>query len=161
VQANKGIQVANSDRIVIGMDLTDPPVTPALIGDSASEYIEYSYVGGTTGTIFRNIGGTAGCPGDQPILGGAGSATMVHNDTLADTGTCNNPLYMFQYFDKAGTNLGNHGSNCNVPSASIPAIRRIRITIVADTENPDSVTHQVKRMTYTTDLLVKNHVLCP
>jgi D-arabinose 5-phosphate isomerase GutQ len=55
---------------------------------------------------------------------------------------------VFQYFD-----------NTDAVTTSIPAIRRIRITIVAETENKDSLTNQVKTMTYTTDVLVKNHVL--
>ncbi|GAB6267287.1 MAG: hypothetical protein STSR0002_00270 [Smithella sp.] len=143
VPANKGILVADPYRILIAMDLTvdsgGNPVIPASIGDSASEDIEYSYVGGTTKTIFRNIGGVAGCSGDTAILGGAGSATMVGNGTATP---------VFQYFD-----------NTDAVTTSIPAIRRIRITIVAETENKDSLTNQVKTMTYTTDVLVKNHVL--
>lgn len=146
VSANKGILVADPYRILIAMDLTDPPVKPARIGDSASEYIEYSYVGGTTKTIFRNIGNRTAtscsnncCSGNTAILGGEDSATMVGNGTATP---------MFQYFNSADTE-----------TTSIPDIRRIRITIVAETENKDSLTNQVKTMTYTTDVLVKNHVL--
>lgn len=103
------------------------------IGNADNEYIVYKYNG--SDTITRNVS----CGGNQAFLGGAGSATTVSNNT----GT-------FQYFDRDGS-----------VAAVIPNIRRVRITIVADTENPDSLTHQPRRMTYTTDVLVKNHVLCP
>ena len=152
--AKKGIQVATSDRIVIGMDLTDPPVDPAVIGDSASEYIEYSYVGNTTtGTIFRNIGGTPGCSGDTAILGGAGSETMVVNGTVT-------PL--FQYFNVAGTDISATviaTPNATQGNGGIIDIRRIRINIIADVETQKGSAFRTTRRTYTTDVLVRNHAM--
>ncbi len=145
VAANKGIQVATANTILFAMDIggTIDPVTgrnlgSGTIGDYPNEYIEYSYNG--VDTITRNVS----CGGDQPILGGVGSATMVRN---ANT----NPVTpLFQYFDKDGA-----------VTATIPLIRRIRIMIVAETENKDSLTNNVRTMTYTTDILVKNHVYSP
>ena len=147
--AKKGIQVATADRIVIGMDLTEPPITPAVIGDTASEYIEYSYVGNTTtGTIFRNIGGTSGCSGDTAILGGAGSETMVVNGTVT-------PL--FQYFNVAGTDIS--AAVIATPNTNVPLIRRIRINIIADVETQQGNAFRTTRRTYTTDVLVRNHAM--
>ena len=136
--ANKGIQTASgavdANTIVIAMDLN----ADGIIGPPwANEYIEYSY-NATDKTITRN----SNCGGDQPILGGAGSATMVRNDAAG--------VSLFQYFDSSG-----------VATTSIPAIRRIRITIVADTESNDNLSSKTRRMTYTTDVLVPNHVLSP
>ena len=136
-KANKGIQTASgstdANTIVIAMDLNGD----SIIGPpGTSEYIEYSYNGADT--ITRNVN----CSGDTAILGGAGSATMVRNNSAG--------VSVFQFFDSSG----------NV-TTSIPAIRRIRITIVADTESNDNLSTKARRMTYTTDVLVPNHVLSP
>jgi prepilin-type N-terminal cleavage/methylation domain-containing protein len=156
VTANKGIQTGPNaaNTIIIAMDLGGKfnPVTglndspSGAIGDYPNEYIEYSYNGADT--ITRNVS----CSGDTPILGGAGSATMVHNAAAG--------VNLFTYFDGSNnditaTVLNNNPSTVN----GVPAIRRIRITIVADTESKDSLTNQTRRMTYTTDVLVKNHAL--
>jgi len=142
VKENKGIQVAGPNIILIAMDLNDPPLNPSIssIGDLTNEYIEYE-LHDDRNTISRNVS----CGGDNDILG-KDDSTNVRNGS--ETGT---PL--FQYFDKNDTQL-------TVP-VSIPDIRRVRITIVVDTKDPDSLTGGVKRTTYTTDVLVKNHVLCP
>ncbi len=140
VRANKGIQSIGSSRLAIAMDLDNSGV----IADSDNEYIVYQY--NDADTITRNVN----CQGSEIFLGGnLDSGTQVRN---AEAG-----VNLFQYYDKGG-NL----------TASIPDIRRIRVTIVADTKNPsnmirDSVTGKAKatRMVYSTDILVKNHVLCP
>ena len=143
----KGIQTAAANTIFIAMDLNNPPVSPAVIGDVANEYIEYSYNGADT--ITRNVS----CGGDQVILGGTGSATMVRNAATTPV----TPL--FQYFDSSNNNITTTVVNNNSSTINgVPAIRRIRITIVADTESKDSLTtSNPRRMTYTTDVLVKNH----
>jgi prepilin-type N-terminal cleavage/methylation domain-containing protein len=143
VITNKGIQIAEPDRIFIAMDLNDPPLSPAnsSIGDIPNEYIEYA-LNDDKNTITRNVS----CSGDNDILGGDDLSTNVRNGN--DTG-----IPLFQYFDRNNTPL--------TAPVSIPDIRRVRITIVADTKDPDSLTGGVKRMIYTTDVLVKNHVLCP
>jgi len=156
ITANKGIQTGSNvtNTIIIAMDLGGKfnPLTglndssSGIIGDYPNEYIEYSYNGADT--ITRNVS----CSGDTPILGGADSATMVHNAAAG--------VNLFTYFDGSNnditaTVLNNNPSTVN----GVPAIRRIRITIVADTESKDSLTNQTRRMTYTTDVLVKNHAL--
>jgi hypothetical protein len=146
VVANKGIQTGPNaaNTIIIAMDLNNPPVTPAVIGDWPNEYIEYSYNG--VDTITRNVS----CGGDQAILGGAGSATMVRNAAAG--------VNLFTYFDKSNNDITATVLNNNSDLTSgVPAIRRIRITIVADTESKDSLTSNPRRMTYITDVLVRNH----
>ncbi|MDI6743226.1 MAG: prepilin-type N-terminal cleavage/methylation domain-containing protein [Smithella sp.] len=139
LKVNKGVQVAESDRILIAMDLNNPPLDrdKSEIGDEENEYIEYA-LDKNQKTITRNVR----CSGDSDILGGDDLATVVRNEDA------NIPL--FRYFDKDGNETG-----------SIPDIRSVRITIVADTKYRDNLTQQTRRMTYTTDVLVKNHVLCP
>jgi prepilin-type N-terminal cleavage/methylation domain-containing protein len=158
----KGIQTATANTILVAMDLTNPTVYPAVIGDSPNEYIKYSYNGADT--IYRN----ASCSGDTPLLGGTGSATMVANGTCSSytNGTCTCAANingtcpaLFQYFDASGNNLADNTGT--VPTTSIKNIRRIRITIVANTEYTDRLTHKSRIMTYTTDVLVKNHAFSP
>jgi prepilin-type N-terminal cleavage/methylation domain-containing protein len=143
---NKGIQTGPTpaNTIIIAMDLNNPPVTPAVIGDITNEYIEYSYNGADT--INRNVS----CGGDQAILGGAGSATRVSNAAAG--------VKLFTYFNRSDNDITATVANNNPdPTNGVPAIRRIRITIVADTESNDSLTSNPRRMTYITDVLVRNH----
>ncbi len=142
VPDNKGIQKAAANEIAIAMDLDNS----RSIANSASdnEYIVYKY---ENNAIRRSVT----CGNFQPMLGGTDMETNVSNSSAK--------IPLFQYFDRNDNNLAD--TSGNVPGGSIPNIRRIRINIVADTKNPDSMTHQVRRMTYTTDVLVKNHVLCP
>jgi prepilin-type N-terminal cleavage/methylation domain-containing protein len=147
VVARKGIQIADSNNILVAMNLN--PETDNIIGPPAqNEYIKYAYDSGTS-TITRNVS----CGGNQTILGGAGSSTMVINsETVPVT-----PL--FQYFDESGTN-DITAAVVATPDVSIRLIRRIRINIVADIETQGS-SFKVSRRTYTTDVLVKNHVVSP
>lgn len=129
----KGIQVAEANQIHISMDLNGN----ASIGDASNEHILYIY-NPANNTITRNVS----CGGNQPILGGSDdSETKIINDAST-------PL--FQYFDRDGN-----------PATSIPSIRRIRINIIAQTKRSDIVTGKVRIIPYTTDVLVKNHVLSP
>jgi prepilin-type N-terminal cleavage/methylation domain-containing protein len=133
ISVNKGIQVATANKLVIVMDLNGS----GIIADADNEYIMYEYNG--VDTINRSMN----CIAASAFLGGnTDSTTQVRN---ADAGV---PL--FQYFDRTGG-----------AAASILDIRRIRITIVADTKTADSLSSKKpKRMIYSTDVMVKNHVLC-
>jgi prepilin-type N-terminal cleavage/methylation domain-containing protein len=145
VVANKGIQTGPNaaNTIIIAMDLNGD----GIIGPPwSNEYIEYSYNGADT--INRNVS----CGGDTPILGGAGSATMVRNAAAG--------VNLFTYFDRSNNDITAtvvNPANNPSPANGVPAIRRIRITIVADTESKDSLTSNPRRMTYITDVLVRNH----
>jgi hypothetical protein len=189
VVARKGIQIADSNNILVAMDLnppctcvggccgppntcTDPTcsgIADGVIGCNVTlcggccgppntctnltcagrnEYLMYAYDSGTS-TITRNVS----CGGDQTILGGTGSSTMVKNNETAPV----TPL--FQYFNESGTEIQSTDLVAT-PDVSIRLIRRIRINIVADVETQGS-SFNVSRRTYTTDVLVKNHVVSP
>jgi prepilin-type N-terminal cleavage/methylation domain-containing protein len=143
IVARKGIQIADSNNILVAMNLN----ADAIIGPpGTNEYISYAYDAGTS-TITRNVS----CSGDQIILGGAGSSTMVRNSDAPVT-----PL--FQYFDESGTDIS--AAVVATPDTSIRLIRRIRINIIADVETQGR-SFNVTRRTYTTDVLVKNHAVSP
>lgn len=136
-QTRKGIQIATANRIAIAMDLD----ASGKIGNVANEFIIYSY-DTATGAITRNVS----CGGDNDILGGTALGTNVLNASLPT------PIAVFQYFDRTGTPL------TAVP-VNIPDIRRIKITIAAETADPDLNTKERKRMIYSTDILVRNHAV--
>ncbi|MEN6375789.1 MAG: prepilin-type N-terminal cleavage/methylation domain-containing protein [Smithella sp.] len=133
----KGIKNATASSIAVAMDLG----ASGVIGDTDNEYIEYTYDGNST--ITRSVS----CIGAS-ILGGAGTNTNVRNAAAG--------ISLFRYFDR---------TNTEIPAASLPAripdIRRINITIVADTEQNDPNTQQTRRMIYSTNFIVRNHVLSP
>ena len=85
--------------------------------------------------------------GAQNFFGGAGTGTLIRNNDAV--------VPLFQYFVSGALDT----AILNPTAAQIPLIRKIRIIIVADTETNDLNTHAPKRMTYTTDVLVKNHPL--
>lgn len=177
VSGNKGIQIANANNILIAMDLSNdvkigcsctngccgPPNTCNDTTDAVcagrNEYIMYSY-NSAEKKITRNVS----CGGNDAILGGANSATMIANN---DT----NPVVnLFTYW---GPNIDNAllpdidiTDNVSSTTAStaakwIPQIRCVVITIVADTEQQDATTKKKRRMTYSTSVMVRNHVLSP
>jgi type IV pilus assembly protein PilW len=136
-QAFKGIQVANANQIAIAMDLDNS----GTIGNVANEYIVYSYDGANT--LNRSVS----CVG-AAILGGTAPFTNVRNAAVLPT-----PIPLFQYFDRN-----------DQPTALIPNIRRIQITIVTDTAANDTTqsgTPRPRRMIYSTSVIVRNHAISP
>ncbi|MCX5848940.1 MAG: prepilin-type N-terminal cleavage/methylation domain-containing protein [Deltaproteobacteria bacterium] len=150
----KGIQKADADKIHISMDLGGTVVSGAnvpsgTIGDAENEHILYYYKSDDN-SIRRKVGCSAT---DEAILGGSEMETLVKNNA--------ENVRLFTYYDRLGNNLAD-GITGNVPVASIPKIRRIRITIVADGKNPDILIGKTrKRLIYSTDVMVKNHVFTP
>ena len=140
VTALKGIQLANRNTIIAAMDLDNTGV----IGDGSNEYLMYSYNG--VSTISRNVS----CGGNQAILGGTGTSSNVRN---AASG-----LFLFRYFDRQDNDIT---AAVEASQAQIANIRRILITIVADTEQNDPNSQQPRRMIYSTNVLVRNHALSP
>lgn len=140
VTALKGIQLANRNSIIAAMDLN----SSAVIGDASNEYLMYSYDG--TSTIRRNVS----CGGNDAILGGTGTSTNVRNAAAG--------LFLFRYFDRLDNDIT---AAVEASQAQIANIRRILITIVADTEQTDQGMQQPRRMIYSTTVIVRNHVLSP
>lgn len=143
VKARKGIQIADANNLLVTMDLNSDGVIGA---PGANEYIKYTYNTGAS-TITRNVS----CGNNEVILGGAGSNTLVRNNAAAT------PL--FQYYDESDTEISSANLVAN-PNTNIPLIRRIRINVVVDIEKKDK-SFAVSRRTYSTDIVVKNHVLSP
>jgi len=134
IKINKGIQVADANKIFVAMDLNgDGGIGPP----GASEYIMYYYDGAST--LSRDVS----CSGMQAILGGSAPFSNVRNAAAG--------VPLFRYYDRNNTLLA--------APISIPAIRRILITIVADTADKDLNTKQYKRMVYSTSVVVRNHGL--
>ena len=128
---NKGIKIATANSIAVAMDLDGSQT----IGDANNEYIVYSYDGAST--LTRSVSCAA-----SAIIGGSAPYSNVRN---ADAGV---PL--FQYFDKDDN-----------PTASIPDIRRILITIASETSEIDLNTKQTKKLVYSTSVIVRNHAISP
>jgi prepilin-type N-terminal cleavage/methylation domain-containing protein len=136
----KGIQVADANKIFVAMDLNgDGVIGPP----GASEYIMYTYDGAST--LYRDVS----CSGNSAILGGTALSSNVRN---AATG-----VKLFRYFDRANNEITATVSNNASTVNGIPAIRRILITIVADTADKDLNKQQYKRMVYSTSVVVRNH----
>jgi prepilin-type N-terminal cleavage/methylation domain-containing protein len=143
IPAFKGIQTANANTIAVAMDLDGSQT----IGNVGNEYIVYSYAGANS--ITRNVS----CGGNQAILGGAAPDSNVRNAAAG--------VNLFRYFDKNDQEITATVNNNPSIVNGIPAIRRILITIVADTAEIDLNTKQPRRMIYSTNVLVRNHALSP
>lgn len=139
----RGIQTATENAILVAMNLNGD----GIIGGEGfeNEYIRY-WFDEDTGSIRRAVS----CGGNEIIIGGNTSTSVVVNNeepSFAD------PTPLFQYFTSAGVEL--------VPpltDAQIGQIRRIRINIVVDVGSVDNLgAFKVKRRTYSTDVLVRNH----
>jgi prepilin-type N-terminal cleavage/methylation domain-containing protein len=145
-QAFRGIQTANANTIAIAMDLDGL----GTIGNVGNEYIVYSYDGANT--ITRNVS----CGGNNAILGGSAPDSNVRNAAVLPT-----PIPLFRYFDRNNLEITNTVNNNPSLVNGIPAIRRVLITIVADTAEIDLTTKQPRRMIYSTNVIVRNHALSP
>ena len=135
----KGIKSATANSIAVAMDLNgDGVIGPP----GTNEYIVYSYDGADT--ITRSVS----CGNNFAILGGTAPFTNVRNAAVLPI-----PIPLFQYFDRN-----------DQPTALIPNIRRIQITIVTDTLANDTTqtgTPRPRRMIYSTSVIVRNHALSP
>jgi type II secretory pathway component PulJ len=146
-----GIQAADQYNILVEMDLNGA----GIIGPTGSNEAIYYKYNAANNQITRNNQIPFVTGNDQAFFGGAGSGTLVHNAQVA--------VPLFRYFDGSGNELlpvqTGAQSQLVLNPALNRAIRRITITIVADTETNDPLTNAPKRMVYTTDVLVKNHAV--
>lgn len=161
----KGIPVAGTNNLMVVMDLN----SDGIIGCNSTiaacstccgppnnctntacaghyEYLSYTY-DSANGRVMRNVN----CGGNEAILGGVGTSTMVRNNL---TGTA-----LFQYFDETGAEITS-ANLAATPDTYNRLIRRIRINLVCDVAQ-QGATYKISRRTYSTDVLVKNHVLSP
>jgi prepilin-type N-terminal cleavage/methylation domain-containing protein len=152
----KGIQIADNNQIMIEMDLNQNGHVSC---NEANEVIYYKF-DSVNKTISRQTGCGANAGPLTPILGGTGSATMVANSTV-------NPVVnLFTYWgpditDTALTDIDITAKVIADPATWVPQIRRVIITIVANTELKDPTTRNIRTMTYSTSIILRNHVLSP
>lgn len=139
-QAYKGIQLATSNSITVEMDIGES----SIVADNPNEVIGYVYdVANERITRETNCGGAMSFLGDVP---GNPKSVRVINNALN--------IPMFRYFD----GLGNEIPPANLPT-SIPNIRRIEITLAAETEEVAPDTMQRRRMIYSTSVVPRNHAI--
>lgn len=162
----KGIQIANKNEIMIEMDLhgdaEESPPDGKIKCTQNNEVIHYKF-DSVTKTISRETGCAGNVSGMQKILGGTtiGSGTTVANN---DTNPAVN-LFTYRGPDidsaLADIDITDKVSSAATAARWIPQIRCVVITIVADTELADATTKKKRRMTYSTSVMVRNHVLSP
>jgi prepilin-type N-terminal cleavage/methylation domain-containing protein len=148
-QAYKGIQNVTANAITVEMDVNGNGiiVNPGAPIPDPNEVIAYNYDGASTITRSTN------CGNPQTILGGV-SPTGVPLGTNVVNNAAGIP--MLRYYDR----LDNI-----IPAAGLPAqirnIRRINITLVVDNDVTDPGAAAPRRMIYSTNVIVRNHVLSP
>lgn len=149
-QPYKGIQEATANAIIVQMDIGGTPAGVgggnSLIWDSATgnvdtnEIIRYNYVSNLY--ITRSVN----CGPAMPFLGSPDAeqrAVRVINNALG--------VALFRYYDQDGDEIP-------APvTARIPDIRRVRVTLAVETENPDPTTAQRRRLVYSKSVIVRNH----
>jgi len=150
-QSFQGIQIAKANKILIAMDLDKS----GSIGNVTNEYIMYSY-DSNANKISRNVS----CGGDVVLLGPDAAAVPP---IVTTTNVLNQlaGVSLFQYFDKSNNNITATVDNNSSTVNGIPAIRRILITIVADTAAKDLMTGQIRQIVYSTSVIVRNHAPSP
>lgn len=152
-QSFRGVRIAKDNQIAIAMDIT--PITNAaneiigygdgLIGNTSEEYITYTY-----NPANKSLTRRTSCGVHTALLGGTALHTNVIN---AEAG-----VQMFRYFGLTDNEIT--GSVDANPSeiSGIPAIRRVLITLVVETADPDLQTGQTRKMVYSTNVILRNHV---
>jgi prepilin-type N-terminal cleavage/methylation domain-containing protein len=158
-QSYKGLQEVTPYLLTVEMDITKdgiigPPANNEIIRyayDTASQSISRFVCQGDGTTVTSSFlgNGTGAAEGTRTV--------RVINNTLPIKNENNVPA-IFRYYDsKSAPLLIDTSTNTN--TNLIPNIRRIDITLGVETEEVDPSTHQKKQMTYSTSVLVRNHVL--
>ena len=145
-QNYRGIQEATANSITVEMDLD----ASTLIADGNNEVIRYVY-----DTTNQYITRATNCGTNQPFLGDttASGRPKGVNVTNAALG-----LPVFRYYDGSGAEI-TIGAGANQLPASIPNIRRIDITIAAETDKVNEITHQKGNIIYSTSVIPRNHAI--
>jgi type II secretory pathway component PulJ len=151
-QPRKGIQEATPTSITVELDLdknseigTNPGV---------SEILRYSYDAAQQ-RILREMN----CAGAVSFLGDVSGAAQGTRTVRVINNTLGIPA-VFRYYD--GKNPATElliDTTTNTNTNLIPEIRRIDIILDVETEEVDPGTQQRRQMTYSTSVLVRNHVL--
>jgi len=140
-QTYRGIQEATANSITVEMDIGQS----SAIKDDSNEIIRYNYDTGNK-YITRSIN----CGGAYAFLGaqsGNPREVRVVNNTAS--------VSLFRYYDGTGAELV---PGTDLP-ASIPDIRRIKITLVVDTEAMDRSLNRRRRTISSTSIIPRNHAI--
>lgn len=137
-QNYRGIREAAANAVTIEMDINDN----ATIGDS-NEIIRYNY-----DSANKYITRSTNCGGAQAFLGDTDAheekkAVLVENNAAG--------IPVFRYYN---------GSNVELAApvtTEIPNIKRVEITLVADTSNADIGSNTRRRIIYSTSVIPHNH----
>lgn len=143
----RGIQEATKNSIMIQMDINEN----GSVADN-NEIIKYEYIPGqlyiSRGTRCGNGVAFLGAP----AYSGATRNVRVINNSFDPV------IPVFRYYNGAGAEITEAmAGDYTSPTTGIPAIRRILITLVVETENPDLTSGKRKKMVYSTSVIVRNH----
>ena len=143
--AYKGIQAADPNNITIEMDTNQNGVIQQA---DPNEIISYSYDQGNQ-MITKN----SNCQGALPFIGDFTGVPNVQKNVIVINSTLNPAIPVFRYFDSKGAEI-----TAGQLPANIPQIRRIDITLVVQSVNPD-MQGQVRTMVHSTSVIPRNHAI--
>jgi type IV pilus assembly protein PilW len=143
----RGIQEATKNSITIQMDINEN----GSVIDS-NEIIKYEYI---PKSLYISRG--TKCGDGYSFLGARAYSGKTRNVRVINN-NFNPAVPVFRYYNGAGAEITEAmASDYSSPTTGIPAIRRIMITLVVETENPDLTTGKRKAMVYSTSVIVRNH----
>jgi len=146
-QTYRGIQEATANSITVEMDIRGAAAGSSPDGDvnDANEIIRYNY-----DTANQYITRKTGCGGAATAFLGAQTGNSRKVRVVNQAAGIN----LFTYYD---------GNDVQIPYANLPAripdIRRIKITLVVDTEAKDRSLNKRRRTICSTNTLVRNHAI--
>lgn len=145
----RGIREATANAITVEMDINDNGVI-VNAGSDENEVIRYVYDPGN-----RYISRSTNCGKAQAFLGDT-TAHQNRKTVLVENNSAGIPI--FRYFNGAGTDISaNVVANPTDLTVGIPAIRRVQITLVADTADADVGSGVRRRIVYSTSVIPRNH----
>jgi len=155
----RGIRQATASAITIEMDINNSgSLLPLTSDDNPNEIITYvydlanRYITRSTncGNAFAFLGDTAANQSRKTVL----VVNDLNNNGIFDTGD----IPVFRYFNGAGTDItATVVTNPTDLTVGIPAIRRIQVTLVADTADVDAGSGVRRRIVYSTSVIPRNH----
>jgi prepilin-type N-terminal cleavage/methylation domain-containing protein len=140
--AYRGIQVATANSITIEMDMNGNGIINNDTNTNPNETIKYVY-----DSTNKYITRSTNCSSDQPFLGDK-NTNQNSKTVLVENNNAGIPV--FRYYNGAGALIA-------APvTTDIPNIRRVEITIVADTSSSDPGSFR-RRIIYSTSVIPRNH----
>jgi hypothetical protein len=148
----KGIQEATANSLTIQMDINDDGrIRNPNNGEiDSNEVIRYNY---DSDNLY--ITRATKCTGKYPFLGDTAASGKPRNVRVINNSM---GIPVFRYYNGDGAEITNAlATDYNSTTTGIPAIRRIEITLMVETENPDLNSGKRKKIVYSTSVIVRNH----